>query len=329
MAADRSDERCGPRPKTPRRATAAALAAGPRRPFVRVPRMAISTTIYTDSACPWAYSSTPYITALRWRYRDQLDWRMVMIGLRDDTASQQTSGYTPGRQAIGWRQFRDRYGMPFAPAPRSRLIATGPACRAVVATRLEHPGREFAVQRALAFAWFTTTALLDQAEAIASAIAGVDGIDAAAVAAAIDAPAVVEAYEADKAAARSAAGGPTDFQGKAAVSDGLVRFTAPSLVFDAGGRRLEAGGFQPLEAYDVCIANLDATLERHLPPEDGPAALLAAFPDGLCTQEVAVLLAGNLVDVDRAGAEDALLGLVADGAATREPLGGDALWRAA
>ena len=31
-----------------------------------------------------------------------------------------------------------------------------------------------------------------------------------------------------------------------------------------------------------------------------------------------MLLAGNLVDVDRAGAEDALLALVADGRATRD-----------
>jgi hypothetical protein len=48
----------------------------------------------------------------------------------------------------------------------------------------------------------------------------------------------------------------------------------------------------------------------------------------LCTQEVAVLLAGNLVDVDRAAAEDALLALLAEGRATREPLGDDALWKA-
>ena len=40
------------------------------------------------------------------------------------------------------------------------------------------------------------------------------------------------------------------------------------------------------------------------------------------------MLAGNLVDVDRAGAEDALLALVAEGAATREALGDDAIWRA-
>jgi 2-hydroxychromene-2-carboxylate isomerase len=288
--------------------------------------VSIRATLYTDSACPWAYSATPALTTLRWRYRDQFDWRLVMIGLRDEVDTQRAAAYPPARQAANARRFRDRYGMPFAAAPRSRQIATGRGCRAVVATRLAHPGREFAAQRALAFAWFTTDLMLDEDDAIAVALATVDGIDAAGVVAMLDSPEVEAAYAEDKAQARSAAGGPTDFQGKAALSDGLVRFTAPSLVLESNGTRLEAGGFQPLEAYDVCVANLDPTLDRHLPPEDA-AELLDHFPGGLCTQEVAVLLAGNLVEVDRGAAEDALIGLVGEGRATREPLGDDALWR--
>jgi 2-hydroxychromene-2-carboxylate isomerase len=288
--------------------------------------MAIRTTLYTDPACPWAYSATPALTALSWRYRDQLDWELVTIGLRDHVSA---NGYTPARQAASARGFRDRYGMPVAAAPRSRSVATGRACRAVVATRLAHPGREFAAQRAIAFAWFNTSLLLDEDAGIAAALEGVGGIDFAAVVAALDSEAVEAAYASDRARARSAAGGPTEFQGKAAVSDGLVRYTAPSVVFEADdGRRLEAGGFQPLEAYDVLIANLDTTLERSAPPES-PLALLEHFPEGLCTQEVAVLLAGNLAEVDRAGAEDMLLELVASGHAERAPLGDDAIWRAA
>jgi 2-hydroxychromene-2-carboxylate isomerase len=290
--------------------------------------MAIRATLYSDPACPWAYSATPALSVLRWRYRDQLDWRLVTIGLRDATDSLAASGYTTTRQATGSRRFRDRYGMPFAAAPRTRLVATGRACRAVVATRLAHPGREFAVLRALAFAWFNSPLLLDEDEAIAAALEEIDGIDAGALVAALDSAAVSEAYAADKAEARSAAGGPTEFQGKAAVSDGLVRYTAPSVVFEADERRLEAGGFQPLEAYDVLLANLDPTLRRVAPPE-GPLELLTYFAEGLCTEEVAVLLADNLIDVDRAAAEDGLLALLADGRATRTPLGDDAIWRAA
>ena len=292
--------------------------------------MALRATLYSDPACPWAYSATPALTALRWRYGDQIDWSLVTIGLRDDTASQAANGYTPARQVAHQRRFRDRYGMPMALASRPRLASTGRACRAIVATRLQHPGREFAALRALAFGWFTTPLLMDEDAGIAAALAPVAGIDAAAVTGSLDSAVVSEAYEADKARARSAAGGPTDFQGKAAVSDGLVRFTAPSVVFETpDGRSLECGGFQPLEAYDVVIANLDTSLERQGPPADGPLALLERFPEGLCTQEVAVALAGNLVEVDRGGAEDALLELVAAGSATRQPLGDDALWRPA
>jgi 2-hydroxychromene-2-carboxylate isomerase len=288
--------------------------------------MAIRATLYTDPACPWAYSATPALTALRWRYGDQLDWELVTIGLRDAITA---NGYTPARQAASARSFRDRYGMPVAASPRSRSAATGRACRAVVAARLAHPGREFAAQRALAFAWFNTALLLDEDDGIAAALEGVDGLDVAALVAALDSEPVETAYANDRARARGAAGGATEFQGKAAVSDGLVRYTAPSVVFETpDGRRLEAGGFQPLEAYDVLIANLDTSLERNGSP-DGPLPLLERFTEGLCTQEVAVLLAGNLVDVNRAGAEDALLELVAEGRARRTPLGDDAIWRAA
>ncbi len=292
--------------------------------------MAIGVTLYSDPACPWAYSATPALTALRWRYRDQLQWRLVTIGLRDEPpAAAAANGYTPARQAASARRFRDRFGMPITAAPRSRPLATGRACRAVVATRLAHPGREFAVLRALAFAWFNAPLAPADDEGIAAALAAVEGIDVDAVLGSLDSAAVSEAYAADKAQARSAAGGPTEFQGKAAVSDGLVRYTAPSLVFeDAGGRRLEAGGFQPLEAYDVLIANLDTTLERHGPPAQGPLEALEYFAEGLCTQDVAVLSAGNLIDVDRAAAEDALLDLLAEGRISRESLGDDAIWRA-
>jgi hypothetical protein len=93
----------------------------------------------------------------------------------------------------------------------------------------------------------------------------------------------------------------------------------------ADGRKLEAGGFQPVEAYDVLIANLAPTLERKAPPED-PAELLEAFELGLTTQEVAVLLAKGNDKPDRVAAESALLALVADGRAERHALGGDALW---
>ena len=96
----------------------------------------------------------------------------------------------------------------------------------------------------------------------------------------------------------------------------------------SNGTRLEAGGFQPVEAYDVLIANLDPTLTRQAPPET-PEPLLDRFPDGLTTQEVAACLTHGNDPVDRRAAEAALIELVHTGRATRQSLGDDALWRAA
>jgi hypothetical protein len=137
---------------------------------------------------------------------------------------------------------------------------------------------------------------------------------------------VREAYEADRAQARTAAGSPTEAQGKSAATDGPVRYTAPSLVLRRDDTCLEAGGFQSIEAYDVCLANLDPSLERRAPATSGAEAL-SAFPDGLTTQETAAIMSHPLAPVDRTTAEHSLLDAVADGAAERLPLGDDALWR--
>jgi 2-hydroxychromene-2-carboxylate isomerase len=285
----------------------------------------IEVTHFNDSACPWGYSASPALAVLRWRYAEQLDWRLVMIGLAENADRYLDHGFTPTRFAQGYASFRDRYGMPFVTTPRSRVTATARVCRAVVATRLLDPAREYEAFRALQFSWFASTLVLDQAEDIAEALGRVSGLDVAAVVGALDDPRVTAAYEADKARARSAAGGPTEFQGKAAVSDGLVRYTAPSLIFELDGKRLEGGGFQTIEAYDVLLANLDPTLERNAPPES-PLEVLERFPAGLVTQEVAAIMAPNNVAVDRGAAELALIELAGAGSVRREPLGDDALW---
>jgi 2-hydroxychromene-2-carboxylate isomerase len=285
----------------------------------------IQTTLFSDAACPWAYSAVPALRVLEWRYGDQLEWRLVLIGLTERAEQYVERGYTPLRSALGYASRFRRYGMPFAPEPRARVIGTGRACRAVVAARILEPGSEWAVFRALQFAWFTTTLLLDEDAAIREAIADLAGIDADAIVGALDREDVVEAYERDRAEARTAAGSPTEFQGKSAATDGPVRYTAPSVILERGQVRLEAGGFQPVEAYDVLVANLDPTLHREPPPQT-PEPLLKRFPLGLTTQEVAACLAHGNQPPGRAAAELALLELVADGKARRTPVGDDALW---
>jgi 2-hydroxychromene-2-carboxylate isomerase len=282
---------------------------------------------FSDPGCPWAYSVSPALAVLRWRYGEQLAWRLVTVGLTERAEQYLERGYTPARAARAYMRFR-RYGMPLAAVPRRRIAATGRACRAIVATRLDFPGREHDALRALQFGWFTTSLVLDEDEAIAEALGGAPSLDVAAVMARLDDPDVQTAYEADRAEARTAAGSPTEFQGKAAATDGPVRYTAPSLIFERDGARLEGGGFQTVDAYDVLIANLDPTLDRAVPP-DGALDAVRGFPGGLTTQEVAAVLAWGNEPPDRAAAESALIELAAEGRVLRRPLADDALWSAA
>ena len=97
------------------------------------------------------------------------------------------------------------------------------------------------------------------------------------------------------------------------------------MIFEHGKTRLEAGGFQPVEAYDVIIANLDPALSREHPPET-PGPLLERFPFGLTTQESRRASSRGNDAPDRAAAESALLELVAAGEARRTPVGDDAIW---
>ena len=249
-----------------------------------------------------------------------------MVGLSEDTSRYEAHGYSPARMAQGHVRFRSRYGMPFASAPKPRPSASSRACRAVIAARLLWPGSEWGVFRALQLANFTTPLLLDDDDQLREVLSTVSGVDADRIVSTLDTPDVLTSYEHDKAQTRGAAGSPTELQGKAGNSDGKVRYTAPSVVFEArDGRRLEAGGFQPVEAYDVIIANLDPTLERKPPPAD-PVELLGEFEFGLTTQEIAALLTQGNDLPDRAGAEAAMIELVAEGRAERHPRGDDALW---
>jgi 2-hydroxychromene-2-carboxylate isomerase len=285
----------------------------------------IRATLITDPGCPWAYSAEPSMHALRWRYGDQLGWRIAMIGLADTSSRYEERGYTPALMALARVGF-GRFGMPFATAPRTRLVGTGRACRAIVAARLIDPELGRLALRALHLAWFTTDLLLDEDAAIARALERVEGLDAAALIARIEDPEVEQAYQRDRAEARSAAGSPASLQGRTERTDGPERYTAPTLVLERDGSRLVAGGHQPLAAYDVLVANLDPGLSCEPPPE-GPLPLLERFPYGLTTREVAVMLAQRNDEPDDAAALAALVGLVAEGRASREPLGDDALWR--
>ena len=291
---------------------------------------AITATHFTDPACPWAYSARPAHARLRWRFGDQIDWQLVLIGLSESADAYVARGYTPERLLATQHRFSERFGMPYSFELKPRMAGTSRACRAIVAARELDPALGEAALRALQLLQFTTPRLLDDDDDLRAVLSTVPGLDAEAIVARIDDPEVVAAYEADRARARSADGSPTHVQGRFSTSDGPVRFTAPSVIFEhANGGRMEVGGFQPFEAYDTALANLDVTLERRSAPASALDAL-SEFPEGLTTAELAsVLRPSDLVDADFEATLAELAELTAAGATVREPAGHDAVWRAA
>jgi 2-hydroxychromene-2-carboxylate isomerase len=288
---------------------------------------AITATHFTDPACPWAYSFRPAHARLRWRFGAQIEWRLVLIGLSESADAYEKRGYTPDRLLATQHRFSERFGMPYSFERKPRMAGTSRACRAIVAARELDPALGEAALRALQLLQFTTPRLLDDDDDLRAVLAQVPGLDGDAIVDRIDDPEIVALYEADRALARSADGSPTHAQDRFSTSDGPVRYTAPSVIFEhRDGGRLEVGGFQPFEAYDTALANLDPRLERRPAPASVVEAL-AEFPEGLTTAEVAsVTRPSDLVDADL---EAARAELDATQDVVREPAGVDAIWRVA
>ena len=291
--------------------------------------MTVAVTHFTDPGCPWAYSARPALRTLEWRFGDQLEWELVVIGLTEDAKQYEDRGYTPERMVSSWPVYHERFGMPFGYQVKAGVSATSRACRAVMlANEQSHELGEAALS-ALQLMHFTTIEMLQDPAAIAAALSEVDGLDGDEIAARLDDADVLERYEAQRSRARQAAGGATEAQGKSADSDGPVRYTAPSLIFTApDGSSLEAGGFQTIEAYDVILANLDPTLERRPRPESA-AEVLGYFAKPLTTAEIAAVMAEPMMEPNTGAVLAELQDLTADGKLLRDPLGDDALWHAA
>jgi 2-hydroxychromene-2-carboxylate isomerase len=290
---------------------------------------AITATHFTDPACPWAYSARPAHARLRWRFGDQIEWRLVLIGLSESAEAYEARGYTTDRLIATQDRFSKRFGMPFSFERKPRMAGTARACRAVVAARELDPALGEAALRRLQLLHFTTPRVLDDDDDLRAVLATEAPLDADAIVARIDDPEIVERYEADRALARLAEGSATHVQNRHSTSDGPVRYTAPSVIFESGGGgRFEVGGFQPFEAYDTGLANLDPGLERRPAPKSVLDALLE-FPEGLSTAEAAsVMRPSDLVDADPEATAAQLAELETAGTVTREPAGHDAIWRA-
>lgn len=229
----------------------------------------VSITEFTDTTCPFAFSASGSLLALRWFYGDQLSWTRRMVVLSESSADNDAKGFTPELLHSFDPGMRARYGMPITTAAPPKVLVALPADQAVKAVQLVDPGRENEFFRALQIAWFSDRREIDTRE-VQLEVARECGIDTAALAAMIDSDEVIAALQADKAAARSplpAASGPLDH--KLAGPAGERRYTCPSLEITAAAepaRRFVAPGMQNLQAYETLLANAEPKLVR------GPAA---------------------------------------------------------
>src|ERR1044072_7038957 len=96
-------------------------------------------TAFTDPGCPGAGAARPVRRRLRWVYGDEIDWRRRMVVLADSGDEYESKGFTPKSLSKAFTSISRDHGMPIDTSLRERMSATAPACRAVVAARLNAP----------------------------------------------------------------------------------------------------------------------------------------------------------------------------------------------
>ena len=245
--------------------------------------MPLEISHFTDPACPFAFSAEPVRRRLRWHYGDGLTWtvRMIVLTLEPGEAE---------KLAEGAPTLQRRFGMPIDPAPYPRPASSEPACRAVVAARVNAPGTEEALLRRLRVRTMLG-GLLDDPELISGAAAGGRPRPRAA-------GAVVRDRGGHARAAAPTSRPPAGRRPRPSALDHKLggpreerRYTAPSyeIVRPEDGVTAVVPGFNPVEAYEVAIANLAPGLERRAKPAS-VEEVLAWAGEPLATAEVAAVM---------------------------------------
>ena len=270
--------------------------------------MSLEITVFTDPACPFAFSAEPARLRLAWHYGEQLRWRTRMIVLTlEPGEAEKLAGGAPGLQR--------RYGMPIDPRPQARPASSEPACRAVVAARLRAPAFEQALLRRLRVRAMLG-GLLDDPELLAAAARDA-GLDPSELDSWGGEQEIANALRDDIDAARAPSPAARALDHKLGGPREQRRYTAPSYEITRAddGATIVIPGFNPVEVYEAAIANLAPELTRRPTPEH-VAEVLAWAGEPLATAEVAAI-AG--LDIEHA--RSALTSV-----AQATPAGADCYW---
>lgn len=258
----------------------------------------VKVTIYTDPGCPFGFNAQRQETQLAWHYGDALDVTRRMIVLVEKGSTYEELGLTREMVSANTERLRSAYGMPMHAEPGDRLPSTLDACRAYVGARMHDGERADRLLRALRQRSFSQGQALDQPDTLRGA-AGDAGIAPEALEKWLAEPEVEAELRADMADSRSPLPEALAQAHRLSRSDGRLRYSTASAVFERDGRRVVMAGFRPFEVYEVAMANVAPDARRRAPADTMDEILdWARYP--LATAEVAELRG---VGLDAARAE--------------------------
>ncbi len=265
----------------------------------------VQITIYTDPGCPFGFNAQRQELQLLWHYGDGLDITRRMIVLTERSSSFEERGLSREMVAGHAKRLRSSYGMPMRTDPPDRLAATIDACRSYVGARIHDSERADPLLRALRRRAFSEGEPLDRLDTIHRA-----GADVGIVAGTLDAwladEQVESALREDMAATRAPLPEALALAHRLSRSNGGMRYSTASAVFECAGRRVVMPGFQPFAVYEVSVANVAPELERRPAPKTVEEVVSWA-PYPLATAEVAELRGVGLdqarEELERAGAK--------------------------
>lgn len=244
-------------------------------------------TIYTDPGCPFGFNAQRQEAQLLWHYGDGLEATRRMIVLTEKSSSFEERGLSRTMVAGNAKRLRSLYGMPMTTEPPDHLAATILACRSYVGARTHDPARADLLLRALRRRAFSEGQSLEQLDTIHAA-GGDAGIAPEELDAWLADDQVESALREDMAATRAPLPEALALAHRLSRSNGGLRYSTASAVFEGDGRRVVMPGFQPFAVYEVAVANIAPELERRSPPRTVEEVLSWA-PYPLATAEVAEL----------------------------------------